>query len=279
MMKEKYGNLIYEIPEELVRKNSPKKKFLGLALSFLVLIPFFVIVYTLLLGGIGVISLLILILIDSPPAYMAYRFSLQYNHFAIYEKGFSTPMIPIGSLFRLPKKRVFIYYNDVTDIKVKKKFPFVFTFILKNGQQQNISAFELAEYIKNDLRELRRIYDILCKLTTELRKKEDRKMERQKAPISVKKGEFEEILKKNYYEIENPKTSLQPILVIITGCFLFVSGIIAFLMYYALILSLFSLLTGFILVISGTLWSVKDAERGRKEILAQWKRAETGVQK
>lgn len=267
-MKRNHRHLIYEIPKEKCRGILPKINLLAGAIILLSLVPF-MFWWT---GYQIDLPFLFLALMFSSFAYVLYRLSLQYTHFAIYEKGITPPKHPLltpFSLFKLPKKDYCVPYSEIKDIKVRKKFPFVFTFKLKNNQELDISPFNLAEYIKNDLRELRRIYDLLWKLTMELREGQ-----RQEYPISVEKKVFKEILERNYEEIENAKTFLRPVLIIIAGLFIFFSGIVIYFKYDSLILGLSGLLIGFLVIIVTTLKNIKTSERGRREILEQWKRAE-----
>jgi len=266
-MKRDYGHLIYEIPKEMASGIIRKIDLLVGVVILLSLIP-------LMFWWTGYqldLPFLLIALMFSSFAYVLYRLSLQYNHFGVYEKGISLPKRPIGSILTPPKKDFFVPYEQIVDTKLDSRFPFVLSLKLRDGERIDLSAFDIAEFTKLDLREMRRIHDILYEITNIIPS-----VKRREGPILIRKDRFEEILKRKYDEIQIHKSSPYPTCLILLGCFLFFLGIVAFVRYHSLFLSLCGLLIGFPLVIGGTLWSVRESEKGRKEILKQWKRAEVG---
>lgn len=126
------------------------------------------------------------------------------NPFCIYEEGISPPTKPGKWKYR---KGLFIPYKDIRIIeiidvwrgnKVPRK-PFCFIIKTRNDEEFQISAGDLVvEYFGDNVNELRRTYDLLCKVKEELEKDENRKKFEKYEEIILKKELFDEILRSEY---------------------------------------------------------------------------------
>lgn len=123
------------------------------------------------------------------------------NQFGIYEKGIAPSMKP---KHMRPRHQWVIPYSEIVEIKLKGyqkgkflRYPFSFILKLKSGEEVEINAEDLSSYIK-DINEMKRVYDLLIKVMTELEKDENKIKREQGVPIVLEKSKFKDILTMEY---------------------------------------------------------------------------------
>jgi hypothetical protein len=121
-----------------------------------------------------------------------------YNQFGIYENRITPPVKPESTL---SPKRVFIPYNEIVSMELTeesgKKFlekPYRFRVKLKNGKEAYIHPLELVPYIGENIKEHKKIYDMLCIVWGELNKKEIQEKIKQNERVIIERNKFKNIM-------------------------------------------------------------------------------------
>lgn len=157
-------------------------------------------------GWLGVIGLVILVtVVFSYGAYGSYRLSFIYNRFGIYENGIAPPKKPVDVFsLRMPLKRnLFIPYSEIENVRLEgvwkrtpPKTPYVFTLVTRSQQEVDVHMMDIVEYTGMNLKDLRRIYEILCKVKTELNRDENKGKMDGDEPVILGESVFDETLMK-----------------------------------------------------------------------------------
>lgn len=153
--------------------------------------------YTIMYASYVVMGIVATIMLAKKPLHIS-------NPFGIYEEGISPPTKPGKWKYR---KGFFIPYKDIKNIKITNiwhgnkvpKRPFYFIIKTRDSNEFQISAGDLVvQYFGDNVMELKKVYELLCRVKVELENDENRKRFEKYEEIILKKELFNETLKKEY---------------------------------------------------------------------------------
>lgn len=277
-----YGEAIYEISKDNLRRERLGFKLLAtICLTGMVIVDVLLILagfddISSIRGGwpaiAGVIAFVSAILAYG--AYGSYRLAYMFNRFGIYENGISPAKKPLEVLsLKMPsKENLFIPYGEIESISLEgtwigktPKSPYTLSIKTRGQGEVDIHVMDIIEYIGVDLRELRRIYDILHKVEKELEKNENRRKAKMGTQVVIPKSEFEVILTKDYGAYEVPRKPRYPMATVMIGLSSLAVGLVVLLGYSIRGLGLSLILIGAIVSIVGsihTLTAPKTVAKG-----------------